>query len=170
MSEPLRLSPFDIYLDPLLALQDARLREMLAYWQDKRVGKALPTRADIRPGEIIGHLPSLFLIGVDQPALRAVDFKVRLMGTALNELAAADFTGKRLHEGLPGSAVSTAVKIFSIICQLRRPIRVFGHAAFQTGKRPVAVEALLMPLSIGGTHVDVIMGELLRRASPDEEG
>ncbi|MBI1262216.1 MAG: PAS domain-containing protein [Rhizobiales bacterium] len=168
MAEPLRLSPFDIYLDPLLGLQDARLREMLTYWQGKKLGKALPARVDVKPGEIISHLPSLFLVGVDQPATRPENFKIRLMGTALNELAAADFTGKRLNEVVPTVALSTGVKLFSIVAQLRRPIRVFGHATFESAKRPVAIEALLMPLSIGGTHVDVVMGELLRRASPNE--
>jgi len=96
MSAHLRLSPFDIFIDPLLDLQDQRLRELLIYWNGKRAGRAMPARADVSPADIVSHLPSIFLIGVAPPAVSPAHFHVRLMGTALNELFADDFTGETL--------------------------------------------------------------------------
>ena len=97
MSEPLRLAPLDLFIDPLLAFQDARLRAMYAYWEEKRAGRPFPARADVSPAEIVSHLPSLFLVDVVPPGLAIGDFRVRLMGTALNDLFARDFTGVNLE-------------------------------------------------------------------------
>ena len=66
----------------------------------------MPSRADVSPADIVSHLPSVFLIGVDQPAVAPPDFNVRLMGTALNDLFARDFTGRTFDQGLsPQGAV-----------------------------------------------------------------
>lgn len=164
MSAHLRLSPFDVYIDPLLDLQDRRLRELLAYWNAKRSGRAMPSRADVSPGDIVSHLPSVFLIGAEPPAVAPHNFHVRLMGTALNELFAADFTGRSLADGVPEKAASAAAKVLGIVCELRRPLRLHGAAAF--GADRAEIELVCLPLSFGGGRVDMAMGELVKRASP----
>lgn len=165
MPEPLRLAPFDVYIDPLLEFQDRRLRELLAYWQGKRLGRAMPARADVNPADIVSHLPSVFLIGAAPPACTPGDFYVRLMGTALNEMLADDYTGRTLAQGMPGKAASALAKVLGTICELRRPLRLYGHAAFLPDRIPAAIEAIVLPLSSNGTLVDMAMGELVRRAS-----
>jgi len=165
MSAHLRLSPFDIYIDPLLDLQDPRLRELLAYWNGKRAGRAIPDRADVSPAEIVSHLPSVFLIGAEPPAVGPSHFHVRLMGTALNELFAADFTGQTLEERLPEKSAAALAKVLGVVCELRRPLRVHGQATIDEAHGPTEVEAVFLPLSLGGARVEMAMGELVKRAS-----
>lgn len=165
MSEPLRLAPFDVFIDPLLSFQDARLREMLAYWQLKRAGKAFPARADVSPADIVSHLPSVFLVDAFPPALSLAHFRVRLMGTALNELFAGDYTGRTLEQEMSEKAAAAIIKVFGIVCQLRRPLRLHGTAVFAKAGPATAMEAILLPLTTGSGDVDMVMGELVKRAS-----
>ena len=114
MSEPLRLAPFDLFIDPLLAFQDARLRELLAYWEGKRAGRPFPARSDVSPADIVSHLPSVFLVDAVPPALGVADFRVRLMGTALNDLFA--------RKSEPRRNIAGSSHMCMPICR-RRPFR-----------------------------------------------
>lgn len=165
MSAQLRLSPFDIFIDPLLDLQDQRLRDLLVYWNGKRAGRSMPARADVSPAEIVSHLPSIFLIGVAPPAVSPAHFHVRLMGTALNELFADDFTGETLGDRLPEKPAAALAKVLGVVCEIRRPLRLHGQAAFDETHAPLELEALFLPLTLGGARVEMAMGELVRRAS-----
>lgn len=165
MSEPLRLAPFDVFIDPLLSFQDGRLREMLAYWESKRAGRAFPARADVSPADIVSHLPSVFLVDAVPPALSLAHFRVRLMGTALNELFAHDFTGQTLEREMPEKSAAAVAKVFGIVCQLRRPLRLHGQAVFAPAHPATEIEVVLLPLTTGGVGVDMVMGELVKRAS-----
>ncbi len=165
MPDTLRLSPFDLFIDPLLNLQDARLRALLAYWTEKRAGRAMPSRADVSPGEIVSHLPTVFLIDVMAPAVQPAHFQVRLMGTALNDLFSADYTGRTLEQGMTAQAGQMMAKVLGIVCQLHRPLRLHGAMPLKFAKDSVEVEAIILPLSASGGTVEMAMGELVKRAS-----
>jgi hypothetical protein len=167
MSAHLRLSPFDIFIDPLLNLQDSRLRELLAYWNAKRAGRSMPARADVSPADIVSHLPTVFLIGANAPAVAPSHFHVRLMGTALNELFADDFTGRTLDERMSPKSASALAKVLGIVCELRRPLRIHGAAHFGQERMLTEIEALILPLSVSGSGVEMTMGEVVKRASAD---
>ncbi|WP_339832828.1 PAS domain-containing protein [uncultured Parvibaculum sp.] len=162
--EALRLAPFDVFIDPLLSLQDARLRDMLAYWNGKRAGRPCPARADVSPADIVSHLPSVFLVDAAPPALALAHFRVRLMGTALNELFSRDFTGRTLESDISEKPAAAIAKVLGVVCQLRRPLRVYGAAVFAKAGPATEIEAVLLPLS-AGSGVDMVMGELVKRAS-----
>ena len=138
---------------------------MLAYWEGKRVGRPFPARADVSPADIVSHLPSLFLIDVAAPALNLADFRVRLMGTALNDLFARDFTGRTLEGEMQPRSAAAIGKAFGIVCQLRRPLRLYGQAVFAKAHPATEIEAVLLPLTTGSGSVDMVMGELVKRAS-----
>tara|TARA_R110000868_G_scaffold1158_8_gene8919 strand:- start:7423 stop:7923 length:501 start_codon:yes stop_codon:yes gene_type:complete len=165
MPDNLRLSPFDLFVDPLLNLQDARLRALLAYWTEKRAGRAMPSRADVNPGDIVSHLPTVFLIDVKPPAVQPAHFQVRLMGTALNDLFSADYTGRTLEQGMTVQGGQTMAKVLGIVCQLHRPLRLHGAMPLKLGKESIEIEAIIMPLSSSGSTVEMAMGEVVKRAS-----
>ncbi|MDO8290599.1 MAG: PAS domain-containing protein [Parvibaculum sp.] len=165
MPELLRLSPFDLYVDPLLNLQDARLRGLLTYWTGKREGRSMPSRADLNPGEMVSHLPTVFLIDVMQPAVQPSHFQVRLMGTALNDLFSADYTGETLDRGMSGKGGIALSKVLGIVCQLHRPLRMHGVLPHRQSKTHTEIEAIIMPLSTDGTNVEMAFGEIIKRAS-----
>ena len=165
MPELLKLSPFDLFIDPLLNLQDSRLRALLAYWTAKRAGRPMPARADVSPADIVSHLPTVFLIDVAPPAVQPTDFQVRLMGTALNEMFEADYTGRTLDQGMSEKAAATLAKVLGIVCQLHRPLRIHGMLPYTAGKETPEIEAVFLPLSVNGSEVQMAMGELVKRAS-----
>jgi len=168
MPESLRLSPFNLYLDPLLAFQDARLKELHAYWAGKRRGRAMPARADLNPSEFVSHLPAVFLVGVENQSRQPDAFRVRLMGTALNELFGFDMTRVTLADGLAPDQARRIAKILAIVCELRRPIRIHGRLALPGRPGETPVEAALFPLSASGRHVDVLFGEIVKRMAAAE--
>lgn len=162
--ETLRLAPFDVFIDPLLSFQDARLRDILAYWERQRAGKPCPARADVSPADIVSHLPSVFLVDAAPPALSLAHFRVRLMGTALNELFGRDLTGRTLESDISEKSAAAIARVLGVVCQLRRPLRIYGAAVFAPSGPAVEIEAALLPLS-AGAGVDMVMGELVKRAS-----
>ena len=168
MSNSLRLSPYDLYLDPLLAFQDARLKDLHAYWLAKRQGRAMPARADVHPAEIISHLPTVFLIGVEKQSRKPEDFRIRLMGTALNELFGFDITRMTLLDGLDTEYAKFGAKLLAIVCELRRPIRLHGRLALHGRPGVTPIEVALFPLSSSGKQVDVLLGELVKRGAAVE--
>ena len=86
------------------------------------------------------------------------------MGTALNELFSRDFTGRTLESDISEKPAAAIAKVLGVVCQLRRPLRVYGAAVFAKAGPATEIEAVLLPLS-AGSGVDMVMGELVKRAS-----
>ena len=89
------------------ALGSGRLRASWDYWQSKLAGRSMPTRADLDPPlEIPRLLPWIILTDV---LLRdPLDFRYRLIGTAIRDRIAGNYTGMRLMElphQRPGSRI-----------------------------------------------------------------
>ena len=71
------------------------LRRLFAYWQDKRRGKAFPSRRDLDPREFAFALGHVLLIDVlDNPQR----FRFRLHGSVLSFRARYDMTGRMVDE------------------------------------------------------------------------
>ncbi|MGO8920731.1 MAG: PAS domain-containing protein [Stellaceae bacterium] len=70
-------SPFSHEFDPDIS-DNPRFQDLVAYWQKKRGGRALPLRKDIDPLELQPHLGSLVIIEC-LPGL--TNFRYRLFGT-----------------------------------------------------------------------------------------
>jgi hypothetical protein len=67
------------------------LRSLHAYWNRKRAGRLMPTRADIDPVELRQHLGNLVLI---EPVPAEDDFRYRLIGTTWLRSTAAIAQGR----------------------------------------------------------------------------
>ena len=63
-------------------MRQAATRELFAYWDRLRKGRAAPERAEIDPAAIRNVLADTFLLEVDSACL----FPIRLSGTRLNAL------------------------------------------------------------------------------------
>jgi hypothetical protein len=137
-----------------LKLDSEMQQRALAYWQGKRGERSMPSRKDIEPTEIPDLLANMVLVDVSHDPL---DFKYRLIGTAIVERIAFDYTGMRfvdLDHQQPGSKVwETAARI----CQERAPvisdIPYVGPDEWVRGYRD-----LYLPLSDDGKTVNMIMG------------
>jgi hypothetical protein len=136
-----------------LKLESTMQQRALAYWQDKRGGRPMPSRKDIEPTEIPDLLANVVLVDVTQDPL---DFRYRLIGTAIVGACLRLYgqTFHRLTHQQPGSQVwETALRI----CRERTPvisdIPYVGPDEWVRGYRD-----LYLPLSDDGETVNMIMG------------
>lgn len=93
-------------------LDEAPLSErghaFLAYWREKCAPGGLPTRADIRPEELLPLLPYVFMVDVLPETTEGPDYHFRLVGTAIMELE-GEHTGRLLSQMFPDRQSHAAV-------------------------------------------------------------
>lgn len=137
-----------------LKLASPLQQRAFAYWQSKLSGRSMPSRKDIEPTEIPELLANIVLVDVSHDPL---DFRYRLIGTAIVERIAFDYTGKRftdLDHQQPGSRVwDTAARLCSERAPLVSDIPYVGPDQWVRGYRD-----LYLPLSDDGEQVNMIMG------------
>src|SRR5713226_476697 len=78
-----------------MELTEPRLIRLHRYWEEKRAGRLMPSRADIDPvdlGFVLGHI---LLVAVRHEPLR---FHFRVHGSELAHRAGYDLTGKSLDD------------------------------------------------------------------------
>ena len=77
------------------AIPSDLLQRMLAYWQSKCGGHAMPARADIDPVEFPWGLGNVSLLDVERDPLQ---FRYRLAGSKLTRIMEVDLTGRSIDD------------------------------------------------------------------------
>lgn len=77
------------------AIPSDLLQRMLAYWQSKCGGHAMPARADIDPVEFAWGLGNVSLLDVERDPLQ---FRYRLAGSKLTRIMEVDLTGRSIDD------------------------------------------------------------------------
>ena len=73
--------------------------EILGYWRSRRDHGRLPGRAQIDPGDLKRHLPTISLIDIrPSDGVVAREYRLRLAGTGLYGVYGGEITGKRLAD------------------------------------------------------------------------
>jgi hypothetical protein len=75
-------------------MRQSATRELFAYWDRLRKGRAAPERAEIDPAAIRNVLADTFLLEIDPDCM----FPIRLSGTRLNALWLAEQKGRPFLE------------------------------------------------------------------------
>jgi len=128
----------------------------LDYWDSKRAGRRMPARRDIEPTEILDLLPYVVLIDVVRDPL---DFRYRLVGTAVAARIGHDRTGERFSVLFQQSDGSEAWKTALRILEEKRPI--VSHIAYVGFNRWIHnYRDISMPLSEDNDVVNMIFGVL----------
>ena len=142
----------------MLGLDDATamLRRGYEYWESKRAGRAMPARSDIDPAEITALLPHVVLIDVLRDSdFGPLDFRYRLMGTAIEAHLANRYTGQRMsgipHQQPPGRLWSN----FETVVTTRQPL-ITQVPYIGPHKDFLAAQDLITPLSSNGSSVDML--------------
>ena len=134
-------------------LNSPRLRDAFAYWDSKRAGRTMPSRADIDPVEIPALLRFLMLIDV---IAAPPDFRYRLIGTAIRNISRADYTGRRfseLSDKGPGSVVwKGCAEVVRTQAPVSEPPPYVGPEKVLRG-----CENVLLPLSDDPSRVTMIL-------------
>lgn len=128
------------------------VRLVQAYWDGKRAGRLMPSRADIDPGDIRRLLPHIILVDVVADARR---FVYRLVGTKQAELRGRDPTGKSVAEGYFAATAEDSLINYETVVRSRAPLYVVDP--YQALDRYRSEQDLFLPLSDDGETVNKIL-------------
>jgi hypothetical protein len=138
----------------ILAPSDPILVRLFAYWDAKRGGRLMPSRADIDPTELRGLVNHVMLFDVVEPGSR---FRIRLVGQSIVDFVGVNNAGKWAPDTLPPEAAKRMVEILTGVVTQRAPRFRAGHAYWQRDKSYRKFEACWLPLSRDGETVDKIL-------------
>lgn len=128
------------------------LRQGYRYWDSKRAGRAMPARADIEPSEIMPLLPHVVLLDVLEDPL---DFRYRLMGTAIEANLSQRYTGLKMSEIAHQRPPSRLWSNFQTVVVSRQPL-ITQVPYTGPHKDFLAAQDLITPLSSDGSRVDML--------------
>ena len=126
--------------------------KVLAYWEGKRRGRLMPSRADIEPLELVQFLPFICIVDVVDDPRR---FVYRLVGTGEVEVRGYDPTGKSVLDGYFAATPEAALKNYEHVRVTRAPF--YEKDEFQVVDRYIGEANLFLPLSDDGDAVNKIM-------------
>lgn len=135
-----------------LQIAHASLRQLYAYWDEKRAGRRFPARADIDPVEIGFVLGNLSLIDVLHDPLR---FRFRLQGTLSVSRLGYDMTGKFADE-IPDPEYRQVVReTYERLVREARPMRDLRKTSYD--HKSHRYEIVWLPLSDDGTTINMLI-------------
>ena len=141
-----------------IANPDAAIRaheELFGYWASLRGEAPVPARGRIDPRDMTRLLPTVSLTEV-LPG-DAMDFRIRLAGTALYSVYGREITGRRLGEVYNSAAAEYWRDELGRIVRERRP-GVGVHNMAWRGASHLSLVWIRLPLSTRGADVDMILG------------
>jgi len=136
----------------LEALGDRKLERLLAYWQSRRGNTVVPRRRDLLPEEMGEMLGRLALIDVRGDGL---SFHFRLIGSALGALFGGVPTGHELTELQPPQYRDLLASLFEAVAS--RQVPLCQEITIQRGRRSFTYRCLVLPLTVEGRYVDMLL-------------
>jgi hypothetical protein len=136
--------------NPLPDIAHPRLRALMAFWDARRRGRALPARDALDPLALWQWLGHLMLV----EAASEGEFRYRVYGTGLAEYYGRDLTGKTTAALRP-DVRQVVCREYASVCRTARPLLV-THTR-RVRERPMAVEKLILPFSTDGRRVDRLL-------------
>ncbi len=137
---------------------------LFAYWDRKRAGRPMPSRADLDPIDIPSLLAFVGLIDVLESPRR---YRYRLVGTGLVNAFGRETTGRELFEAGPARYAGFLSRLYTMCCAERAPLLILGSCRYQDTLAGRAMTHLLLPLSTDGRRVDMILYSSLNE--PDRQ-
>jgi len=144
--------------------ESPEIRQLVAYWNERRGERFAPSRADIDPTAIRWILPCLSMIDVIDGGQ---DFRFRLLGTRIVDGLGRDSTGRyfgEVYAGQPNVMERMRERMHRVM-RLKQPQYTRGTCYWQPDRAYKHFEDVNLPLSSDGTHVDIILGALVLRGA-----
>jgi hypothetical protein len=154
---------------PISDIKSARLRWAYDFWQSRKRGRALPSRADFVPEEIKPLLGRVIMADVRHDPF---DLRYVVFGTELTQNYGRDMTGKSVRDLSPPGFAALMLRLSQEMVAAREPRA--HRITHETPNKFNTFERLMLPLSSDGETVDkvVIVSEFQRtygQAFIDEE-
>ena len=137
-------------------LSDERLKRLLAYWDEMRATRAMPSRSMIDPVTIGKELlPWIALTEVIDGGAR---FRFRLCGTGLAAIAGLDLTGRYIDELNPNPAYAAYITdLYRLAVSRRRPVYSETNYIRDEARRRRSTARLICPLSDDDVTVNMCL-------------
>jgi hypothetical protein len=132
-------------------ITSARLAQLYAFWNERRGGRAMPSRRDMEFAALKPWLGNLTLVSVIDGGR---DYHIRVHGTNLREIVGQDLTGRYL-KALPHEFVPLWTAEYDEVVRTRAP--VFTARRPSVIKTFITIEKLILPLSADGLEGDTIL-------------
>ena len=128
------------------------------YWNSKRRGRAMPSRADIDPLEMKPWLAGTALVDVTYTPNGPVPYELRyrLIGTRPTMLRGQDVTGMRVEIGYHGASLEAALENYRLVIEEKALVYDWDRTPSTDGFAREG-ETLLLPLSTDGHTVDKVL-------------
>ncbi len=130
-----------------------RVAAFYHYWDGKRRGRGMPSRADLDPLEMKEWLPGIIMVDVFNNPRRLV---YRLVGTRSVELRQSDVTGKAVEDGFHGPTLAEVLENYRLVVDERKLVYDYDGTASRSGLMKDS-ETLMLPLSSDGRDVDIVI-------------
>ena len=137
------------------------LKQIYAYWLDKKGGRRAPARADLDPVEIPALMPHLVLIDIE-PGSRRLRF--RLVGTAVVNGLGRDVTGRYIDELQLSKTQRAMFAEYQRVAATGEPACATWEYTREDG-RHIRLERLVLPLSGDGTVIDMLLAGIVFEAA-----
>jgi hypothetical protein len=141
---------------------EQRLAAIYRYWDSKRRGRTMPSRADIDPIELRFYLPQLVLLDVEGDPPR---FRYRLVGTEVTRvrrgLDNADPTGRFVDEVTHHQGTGAVLAHYSRVAAERRPSTDAGTYPPSPERPWLRFSRLVLPLSPDDATVNMLLVALM---------
>jgi hypothetical protein len=143
-------------------------RGIFRFWinESLKLNGGLPQRESFDPVSHREILPWTLLLDV-MPGRSHQQFVFRLFGTGLVERAGRDLTGLTFADAFPDDQQEEYfIAAVKRILVTKQPIRFVGHSLI-ADRGHIRVNGLLLPFTVGGEDVDIIMSVNLREELRD---
>jgi hypothetical protein len=131
----------------------ARVASFYRYWESKRQGRELPSRADLDPLEMKDWLAGIILVDVQQHPRKLT---YRVVGSRSVDLRKADVTGKTVEEGFHGPTLAEVLENYRLVVEERMLVYDYDGTISHSGLMRDS-ETLMLPLSTDGKIVDKVI-------------
>jgi hypothetical protein len=128
------------------------LLRLLAYWRDRRGGRAFPRRADIDPVDLGFMLARIALTEVHEGPRR---YRLRLVGSWWAQLSGVELTGTWIDDWPKANLRKLTVDTYEAVIAARAPLCARRDA--WVDEKKLSYEILLLPLSEDGARISMIM-------------
>lgn len=140
-------------------IEDPALAFVRDYWNARRGGRAMPSRADIRPADMKKHLGWIVMLDVLNGG---DDFRYRTLGTRITEHFGSDPTGRTIkdfYSGFGAGVRDVALEVMRQAVEERAPVLTTGVGG-TVGYPFIKFGTIYAPLSDDGAHVNILMGAM----------
>ncbi len=148
-------------MSSLVVIRDARLKNLLDYWETKRRGRPVPLAGELSPVDLGFILANILWVEVEHEPRR---YRYRRVGTELERIYGSSVEGMYIDQ-MPGFLYRRiARRAYAEVVEGREPVcRILSFSMVTWFAK---YERLLLPVSETGSRVDVVLGAIVPEFGP----